>query len=313
MSRSTPTTKNESQALHKVFDVASSGRLFISVPGADIHLVSSDANRVQIDVFVSAPTENEALSFTDRVKLRVRAVDKQTVRVESKSIYQDGFFGWNTSDMARMRLEISVPRSFNVDIQASGCYLVMDNLKGQLALQIAGGSLTASRLQGKLEVFGYGSVLDIDGFEGSKLTIAASGGKLTARRLTAPKLAITASGTETILSELDGVTDLIFHSGSADVRGVKGPLEVHSTACACTLHLATIEDTQLEVSGGELAVHLARKAAARVLLEGRTLFFDDAFSFAGERDAERIDGHLNDGKNWLRASVASGAIRCVAA
>ncbi|MEZ4700763.1 MAG: DUF4097 family beta strand repeat-containing protein [Rhodothermales bacterium] len=313
MSRSIPLSKNESQALHKVFDVASSGRLFISVPGADIQLASSDANRVEIDVFVSAPTENEALSFTDRVKLRVRAVDKQTVRVESKSIYQDGFFGWNTSEVARMRMEIKVPRTFNIDIQAAGCDIELDNLKGQLALQVSGSTLKASRLHGKLELFSYGSVADIDGFDGSKLTITASGGRLDARRLKAPQIAISASGTETTLADLEGATDLIFHSGFADVRGVKGPLDARTSACACTLHLANVEDTQLEVSGGELALHLAKKAAARVLLEGRTLIFDDAFAFAGEREAERIDGHLNEGKNWLRAFVASGAIRCVAA
>jgi hypothetical protein len=200
-----------------------------------------------------------------------------------------------------------------VDIQAAGCNLTLDTLKGQLALQVAGGSLKATRLQGKLELFGYGSALDLDEFEGAKLTITASGGSLRARRLKAPRIVVSAAGTETALAELEGTTDLSFYSGSAVIRGVKGPLEAKTFACACTLHLAHVEDTQLEVAGGELALHLARKAAARVLLEGRTLYFDDAFAFAGEREPERIEGHLNDGKNWLRASVASGAIRCVAA
>ncbi|MEM8486013.1 MAG: hypothetical protein AAF564_10720 [Bacteroidota bacterium] len=194
-----PAPDKEVRALQKKFDVAPSGRLFISVPGADLDLIATDSDKVEAEVYVKSQSKNEALALTDRIKLRLRAVDKQTVRIESKSFYQNGFVGWNTDDAIQIRLLIRLPRAFNVDIQASGSATSIKAVEGKVSIQLSGGSLNATELQGRLEVMGYGCTLDIDQFEGSNLELVAASSALTASNVKAKQLSIRAPNNSKML------------------------------------------------------------------------------------------------------------------
>lgn len=314
MARNThPTPEKEIRALHKTYDVAPSGRLFISVPGADLNIMAASSNKVEIEVFVRSQSENEALALTDRVKLRLRAVDKQTVRVEAKSFYQNGFTGWNTEDAIQMRLVIRVPRSFNLDIQATSSHVILKDLDGKHSVQISGGSLTASKMGGRMEVFGFGCTMNLENFDGSKLNITGAASTVHGKSLKADQITVRASGCESDLGNLQGQSSLAFYSGKATVNKADGPLDAQVHGCDASFHLDQVYDTHLEVCGGILGLHLDKSLSAKLLLVGSDVHLDKAFAFAGDTESDRIDGRLNKGKNLLFAHAASGSIRCVPA
>ena len=306
-----PVPDKEIRALQKKFDVAPSGRLFVSVPGADLDLVATDAEKVEAEVYVKSQSKNEALALTDRIKLRMRAVDKQTVRIESKSFYQNGFVGWNTEEALQIRLVIKLPRSFNVDIQATSSQTSIKAVDGKVSIQLSGGSLQVNDLQGRLEVYGYGCNVNIDQFSGSKLFLVAASSELNATNLKANQLTIRASGSSSTLSQIEGNASLAFHSGDATVLDIVGSIETEAQACNVSFHLDQFDDARFSVCGGELDLHLKQQAKARLLLQGNDVFLDKAFSFSGEREDDRIEGQLNKGNNLLQAHAAAGSIRCV--
>ena len=308
-----PTPDKEVRALHKSFDVASAGRLFISVPGADLDLSGGKSDKVEIEVYVRSQSKNEALALTDRVKLRMRAVDKQTIRVESKSFYQNAFIGWNTEDALQMRLVIRLPSSFNVDIQSAGGRVSLNTIDGRMTVQLSGGALTSKDMKGRMEVSGFGSSVDIDGFDGSTLSLTAGASDLSVRRVKAREIIVRASGSNADLAGLEGQSSLAFHSGSAEVKDLSGPLEAQVQGCSVSFHLDEVENSHFEVSGGELGLHIKPQLKARLLLEGAELFLDKSLAFAGDEEEDRIEGRLNKGKNLLHARAAAGIIRCVPA
>ena len=300
-----PAPDKEVRALQKKFDVAPAGRLFISVPGADLDLIATDSEKVEAEVYVKSQSKNEALALTDRIKLRMRAVDKQTVRIESKSFYQNGFVGWNTEDAIQIRLLIRLPKSFNVDIQATGSQTSITAVNGKISIQLSGGSLKATDLQGRLEVFGYGCDLDIDQFNGSKLFLVAASSALNASNLKANQLTVRASSSTSQLSQIEGNSSLAFNSGEAQVRDIIGSIEAQAQGCDISVHLNQFDDARFSVCGGELDLHLERKLQAKLLLEGDTVFLDKSFTFAGDREEDRIEGKLNKGHNLLQAHAAA--------
>ena len=308
-----PALKREMRVQQKTYDVASSGRLFISVPGADLDLSSHAGEKVSVDVYVMSHSENEARALLDRIKLRIRAIDKQTVRIESRSFYSQGFLEWNKEEAMQMRLVVKLPKSFNIDLQAASSKIEMKDLSGRLTLQGSGGTLAAHNLKGRLEVYGFGCDINVSAFDGTKLSLVASASTLTSSDIKANHISVRASSCITTLSDLTGETSLFLHSGKAEVRDVTGPLDVQSQGCASTFYINQVDDTELSVRGGELGLHITRQLEAKLLLEGNNLYLDDSLSFSGEREDHRIEGRLNKGKNLLHAYAAAAEIRCLPA
>ena len=306
-----PSRSREVKALQKKYDVASSGRLFISVPGADLELASHHEEKVLVDVFVDSLSQNEALAIVDRVKLRIRAIDNQTVRIESRSFYSDGFTAWNSGQTMSMRLVIKLPRSFNVDLQTAASNIVISGIEGRMTIQGSGGTLTASQLKGKLEVYGYGCDVNIDNIEGSKVAVVAASGSVDANHIKANQISIRASSCSSTISNLEGQTSLYLHGGTANISKITGPLDVQSQSCEAHVYVDHVDDTNLSIRGGKLGLHVKNDLQAKLLFEGQEIHIDDSLSFQGQHEDGKIEGVLNRGKSLLHARASAAEIRCV--
>ena len=305
-----PAPDKEVRALQKKFNIARGGRLFISVPGADLDLISTDSENVEVEVFVKSQSKNEALALTDRIKLRMRAVDKQTIRIESKSFYQNGFVGWNTEEAIQIRLLIRLPRKFNVDIQAAGSQTNIKSIDGKISIQLSGGSLSAADLQGRLEIYGYGAALNVKNFKGTKLFLVAASSDIKATHLEADQLTVRASGCTSALSNIEGSASLAFHSGDAMVTKIAGAITAQAQGCDASFELQQIDDARFNICGGELDLRLNKQVSAKLEMKGNNLYLDPSLSFEGEKEDDRIEGKLNKGNNLLQAFAAAGSIRC---
>ena len=301
----------EIKALQKKFDVASAGRLFISVPGADLDLSSHSEEKVMVDVFVDSLSENEAKAIVERVKLRVRAIDNQTVRIESRSFYSDGFISWNSGQTLNMRIAIKLPRSFNVDLQTAASNINIADLEGRMTIQGSGGALQATDLKGKLEVYGYGCDISVKNVEGSKLSIVAASATVAVQGVTSNQISIRVSSCSSTISQINGQTSLYLHGGNASVDKLSGPLDIQSQSCEAVVHVDKVDSTNLAIRGGKLGLHIKHDLQAKLLLEGSEIHFDDALSFQGQRDDDRIEGTLNNGKNLIHARSAAAEIHCM--
>ena len=296
-----PSRSKEVKALQKEFDVASSGRLFISVPGADLELTSHHEERVLVDVFVDSYSQNEALALVDRVKLRIRAIDNQTVRIESRSFYSDGFTGWNSGQSLNMRLMIKLPRSFNVDLQTAASKIDISGVEGRMTIQGSGGTLNATQLKGKLEIYGYGCDVNVADVEGSKISIVAASGTVNVDQIKANQISVRSSSCSSSISNLEGQTSLYLHGGTATINKITGPLDVQSQSCDAHVFVDHVDDTNLSIRGGKLGLHLKHDLQAKLLFEGQEIHFDDSLSFQGQHEDGRIEGALNRGKSLLHA------------
>ena len=306
-----PAPDKEIRAIQKKFDVARSGRLFIHVPGADLDLVASDSDKVEAEVFVKSQSKNEALALTDRIKLRMRSVDKQTVRIESRSFYQNGFVGWNTEDAIQLRLLIRLPRSFNVDIQATGSQVSIEGVDGNTSVQLAGGILRVGTLRGQLDLQCNGCSVHVDQFSGSRFKLYAASSQLEVANVEARQLTIEAAGCTSTLSSIHGQASLAFYSGEVSVRDIEGSVEAQVLGCEASIHLLKFDDARFHVCGGVVDLLLPHALKARVLLEGYQVSLDEAFNFSGDVEEDRIDGRLNKGTSFLHAHVAAGSVRCL--
>ena len=299
-------------AIQKKFDVASSGRLFISVPGADLDLFPNKSERVTVDAYVEAQSKNEALAILERIQLRIRAIDKQTVRVESRSFYSNSFIEWKADQSFNIRLKIGLPPSFNVDLQTAGSHISMEGIDGRQTIQGSGGSLTARDLRGKVEIYGFGCDVHIENFEGSKLSLVAASADLKAHHIKSNNISVRASSCNTTLSEFEGQTSIYLHSGEAVMRSMSGTVEVQSQSSLLHFYIDSVDTTNLAIRGGALGLHIKREVEAHLTLEGQQLSFDESLAFTGDQEEHRIDGSLNKGKNPLHARASAAPIRCVA-
>ena len=299
-------------AIQKNFDVASSGRLFINVPGANLDLFPNQSERVTVDVFVEAQSKNEALAILERIQLRIRAIDKQTVRIESRSFYTNSFMEWRADQSFNIRLKIGLPSSFNVDLQTAGGHINIEGIDGRQTIQGSGGSLTAKDLRGKVEIYGFGCDIYLENFQGTKLSLVAASSDLEAKGIKSSNISIRASSCNSTLSNFSGQTSVYLHSGEAILRSMSGDVEVQSQSSLLHYYIDQVDTTNLSVRGGALGLHIKREVEAQLLLEGQQLSLDDSLSFLGEKLANRIEGSLNKGKNPLHVRAAAAPIKCVA-
>ncbi|MBX2822346.1 MAG: hypothetical protein KTR29_21805 [Rhodothermaceae bacterium] len=308
----TAAIQKEVKAIQKKFDVASSGRLFISVPGADLDLSPNNSEKVTVDVFVEAQSKNEALAILERIQLRIRAIDKQTVRIESRSFYSNSFMEWRADQGFNIRLKIGLPTSFNVDLQTAGSHIQIEGIDGRQTIQGSGGSLKARKLRGKVEIYGFGCDIDLEDFEGAKLSLVAASCTLEAHQVKSNNISVRASSCKSSLSKFEGQTSIYLHSGEATIRSMSGSVEVQSQSCLLHFYIDRVDTTNLAVRGGELGLHIKREVEAHLLLEGQQLSIDDSLAFRGEKLEDRIEGSLNKGKNPLHAKASAAPIRCKA-
>ena len=302
----------EKQAFKKSFNVSPTGRLFFSAPGTHLILTASNGNTVEVEALVLAETVNEAKAITETIRLRARAVDKQTVRIESRSLYNHELTNWKKHENTHITLVIGVPEKLQVDIHASGGRHSLKGLKGKTSVQLSGGALETQDLGGRLELYGYGCEIELEHFDGENLSIVMGGGSLDSHTLKAKDIALNISSSDVNIERIEGKAELNFHSGQVEIKEAIGPVSANAHGCDFKLHLSRVEETHLDIIGGELDLHLQKKMEAKLLIEGQEVELDGALPFAGDQTDERIEGVLNNGKNLLHAQVASGSIRCKA-
>lgn len=242
-----------SQAV-KTFTVGSGGRLILDGFSGDVKISSGTQSNVEVreTLRMDVSSESEAREMLERAQSSY-SVSGQTIRVD----------GRNSDRWVSRRIEIRVPRPFDLDISASDGDVEGQNLQGSLRLHTSNGDITLAAVAGEVRLQTSAGDLHLEDIDGpleaatsagdvklrnaqGTVDLRTSGGDISAYNLLKDAILKTAggdiyvekaggnliantSGGDIEARECSGETELRTSGGDIEVRGVGGSLQAQTS------------------------------------------------------------------------------------
>lgn len=238
----------------KTFTVGSGGRLILDGFSGDVKISSGTQSNVEVreTLRMDVSSESEAREMLERAQSSY-SVSGQTIRVD----------GRNSDRWVSRRIEIRVPRPFDLDISASNGDVEGQNLQGSLRLHTSNGDITLAAVAGEVRLQTSAGDLHLEDIDGpleaatsagdvklrnaqGTVDLRTSGGDISAYNLLKDAILKTAggdiyvekaggnliantSGGDIEARECAGETELRTSGGDIEVRGVGGSLQAHTS------------------------------------------------------------------------------------
>lgn len=238
----------------KTFTVGSGGRLILDGFSGDVKISSGTQSNVEVreTLRMDVSSESEAREMLERAQSSY-SVSGQTIRVD----------GRNSDRWVSRRIEIRVPRPFDLDISASDGDVEGQNLQGSLRLHTSNGDITLAAVAGEVRLQTSAGDLHLEDIDGpleaatsagdvklrnaqGTVDLRTSGGDISAYNLLKDAILKTAggdiyvekaggnliantSGGDIEARECAGETELRTSGGDIEVRGVGGSLQAHTS------------------------------------------------------------------------------------
>ena len=236
-----------------------------------------------------------------------------TVKIKHRGSMRRLFGGWFGNDDTRITIQVPT--------------------RADARLSTSGGSVTASRLTGLLDVHSSGGSLDIEAIEGN-VNGETSGGSIRMRDIRGNVVANTSGGSITITDvrgslradtsgggiSIDAVSGDLRAStsgGSVDVRAAGGRVEASSSGGGVTVRFAPGNSNGGAVSSSGGSVRAEIDPAARVSIDahasGGSVNADVPVTIQGKIENDSLRGDLNGGGPLLRLRSSGGGVGLSAA
>lgn len=238
----------------KTFTVGSGGRLILDGFSGDVKISSGTQSNVEVreTLRMDVSSESEAREMLERAQSSY-SVSGQTIRID----------GRNSDRWVSRRIEIRVPRPFDLDISASDGDVEGQNLQGSLRLHTSNGDITLAAVAGEVRLQTSAGDLHLEDIDGpleaatsagdvklrnaqGTVDLRTSGGDISAYNLLKDAILKTAggdiyvekaggnliantSGGDIEARECSGETELRTSGGDIEVRGVGGSLQAHTS------------------------------------------------------------------------------------
>jgi hypothetical protein len=272
------------RTVEKTFPAQAGGNLKAVTQGGDIVIHTADVAEVHIVAkeVIRASTEAEADELLKDLTLTFEQQGND-VTAEAKYEKSSGFHIGNWPPV-QVSFTVTVPKSFNVNLNTSGGDIQVDSLKGNAHARTSGGNLKFDRIEGEIDASTSGG--DIALKEGTaRAKLSTSGGNIVVDRAGGPTQVSTSGGDVTINS----VAQLISATTSGgNVRA--------------TITEPFKQDAVLSTSGGDVHVSVVKGAAFEL----------DASTSGGDVDAAGLTITIEKGgagKSRLLGSVNGGGPR----
>lgn len=281
--------------VEKTFTVQPGGNLKASTQGGDITIKTADSPEVRITAkqVIRASTDMEADELLQDLTLTFEQNGNDIV-AEAK--YAKGATGFHFGSWPPVSVSftVTVPRSFNLNLNTSGGDIAVASLKGDVHARTSGGELKFDRIDGDIDAHtSGGNIVLVEGSARAKL--GTSGGNIQIDRAGGPTEVSTSGGDITI----NAVAQLI----SATTSG--GDIKA-------TITEPIKQDALLSTSGGDVRVRVVKGAGFQldagtsggdVRAEGLTLTIDK-----GGIGKSRLAGSVNGGGPRLKLRSSGGDI-----
>ncbi len=310
--------------LDRTFTVAPGGRLTIEADGSDLRVEGTSGDQVVVHILLTGSERS-----LERVTLSAdqSGNDIAVVAKEGSGKWTDWFgAGWNRQG----RVEVRVPRNYNIDIRTSGGDITVGALQGEARGKTSGGDIRLSELQGPVDMQTSGGDIRVEQVEGNT-RVNTSGGDIQVARLNGDLDAKTSGGS----IHLDDVVGKVLartSSGNVIARGVRGDSELktsggdiratidgkinaHTSGGDVTAELVGANrGISVSSSGGDLTVRVPKDTTASLnaATSGGSVRTELPVTTT-EMGDHKLTGTINGGGNPIHARTSGGSIKVVAA
>ncbi len=308
--------------LDRTFTVAPGGRLTIEADGADLRVAGTSSDKVVVHILVTGSERS-----LERMNLSAEQSGND-VAVIAKEDSGRGWFsiGWNREG----RVEVQVPRNYNIDIRTSGGDITVGQLQGETRGKTSGGDIRLTELTGPVDMSTSGGDVRVEQVAGNT-RLNTSGGDIEIARLSGDLDAKTSGG----YIHLDDVVGKVLartSSGNVIARGIRGDSDLKTSGGDIR---ATIDgkiaahtsggDVMAELvgknrgisvssSGGDLTVRVPKdtRAELNAATSGGSVRTELPVTTT-EMGEHKLTGTINGGGNPIYARTSGGSIKVVAA
>ena len=308
--------------LDRTFTVAPGGRLTIEADGSDLRVEGTSGNQVEVHILLKGSD-----STLERMTLSAdqNGNDVAVVTKHGSGKWTDWFGSWNIDS----RVEVKVPRNYNMDIRTSGGDIVVGQIEGEARAKTSGGDIRISEVRGPVEMQTSGGDVRAEQIEGNT-RLGTSGGDIDVTRLTgeleaktsdgyihltdiAGKVVARTSSGNVIASGIRGDSDLKTSGG--DIRAtVDGKIAAHTSGGDVSAELVGANrGISVSSSGGDLTVRVPKNTAGELnaSTSGGSVRTEIPVTTT-EMGEHKLTGTLNGGGNEIYARTSGGSIKVLA-
>ncbi|HET9447361.1 MAG TPA: DUF4097 family beta strand repeat-containing protein [Steroidobacteraceae bacterium] len=309
--------------LDRTFSVAPGGKLTIDSDGADLRVEGTGGNQVVVRILLSGSER-----VLDRMTLSAdqSGNDISITAKHGGGKWTDWLGGWNLDG----KIEVQVPRDYNIDIRTSGGDIKVGQLtgdargrtsggdiqiadvKGPVEMQTSGGDIRIEQVNGATRIGTSGGDIEIVGLNGD-LDAKTSGGYIHLDNVVGQVMARTSSG-DVVARNVRGDSDLKTSGG--DIRAtIDGKIAAHTSGGDVTAELVGANrGISVSSSGGDLTVRVPKdtKGELNASTSGGSVRTELPVTTT-EMGERKLIGSLNGGGNAIHARTSGGSIKVLAA
>jgi len=294
------------------FDVGAGGTLEVDAAFGSIEITTTSGNRVEVRVVreVRDRYEDDAARILGehRVEMSQNGNDV-VVRAEVDDDARDRWNDDYRTTPLRVRFEVAVPRSYNVDLETRGGNISVEDLEGEVRTETAGGNLSFGSIDGTVWGRTSGGSITLEGSSGTA-EVHTSGGNIDIGNVDADVHAETSGGSIRI-ERARGEVRAETSGGNITVEEVGGTIEAHSSGgnVTATITSQPTSDCRLSTSGGSVTVNLASGIGLEIDASTSIGGVSSDFAVDGSVSRNAIRGAINGGGPELRLRTSAGSIR----
>lgn len=279
--------------IKKTFKVKSGGLLSIEADLGGIELQTGHSEKVEIEINFErrsgSSNRMKELLKDFRVDFDHSGKDVSMVLEYNKERFN---FWDSVGRYLQVRIYVTVPRQYNIDLQTSGGSIEVDDLEGRVQVRTSGGSLRFGQIIGPVKGKTSGGSVTLEGCKGDA-DVATSGGSIRIGKVEGDVRAHTSGGSITV-DDVMGVIEGKTSGGSIRARLSKQPTD----------------DCSLKTSGGTITVHL--DPDVKVFVDARTsggrVSTDFPVTVRGELSKRSLRAKINGGGPELYLRTSGGSI-----
>ena len=313
----------EERILDRTFAVTPGGQLRVEAESGAITVVGGDTPLVVVQVV--ARSSQGAL---DRAEI---SAEQTSAGVEVVAKHDGGsWLGWLSSNRMDIRVTVTVPRQYNVDLKTSGGKLDVTQLNGNVRGSTSGGSIRVADVEGPVRMNTSGGGIQAERIGGDTylrtsggtvtaqdiggdLDVQTSGGSIRIEKVRGAIAAHTSSGAVTARN-VTGDVELGTSGGSIRAEAIDGKISASTSGGSVDVELVGANrGIRASTSGGSVTVRLPRATAASVdaSTSGGSVSCELPVT-ASEMTAKKLRGTINGGGAEIQARTSGGSVRLVA-
>lgn len=282
-------------SIFKEFDVSPGGFLIVDIDHGSIEIRTAATQTVEVEVRLEVSTydEDKAEEVFKRFEF---SAEKEGNDIVISGEYERPRRGWRLfsrdDSQLRIKIEITVPREFNVDLSTAGGDIAVGFLNGKVLAHTSGGNIHLDDVSGLIKVSTSGGDIEVLSCTGM-VDVNTSGGNIEIGRIDG-EIAAHTSGGNIIIKETTGAVDASTSGGNIVAYISSQPKE----------------DCRLSTSGGNVELYLADnlKFDIDAVTTGGTISTDLPVRVKGKLATASISAELNGGGPELHLRSSGGNI-----